>query len=80
MTTLESQLLDFSKRFSENRREMDKTLADAGVTVSELQVKLDGIKRETDACLAFAQGIRPTPTKPSVVESIDSCMQSLSRW
>ena len=79
MTTLESQLLDFSKRFSENRREMYKTLADAGVTISELQVKLDDIKRETDACLASAQGIRHLPPKPSSIESIDSCMQALDR-
>lgn len=46
ITDLESQLLDFSKHFSANRREMNKTLADAGVAISELQVKLDDIKKE----------------------------------
>ena len=79
MTTLESQLLDFSKRFAESNREMDKNLAKIGAAIPGLQAKLDGIKRETDAFLAQTQGIRPTPTKPSGIELIDSCMQALDR-
>ena len=75
MTTLESQLLDFSKRFSESCKEMDKNLAYMGATIPELQVKLDGIKRETDACLAQTRGIRHTPPGPS-----RSRMQYPSRW